>query len=262
MNSPGCKLNVLTGSHARSAQCLAFEIGALAREFGIEKLGFLTLTFADHVTDIRESSRRFNSLNTGVLKERYLRSICTVERQKSGRVHFHLVVVLRADIRTGFDFSGIERGDYSSAGRAIRSEWSFWRETARLYGFGRTELLPIRSCSEGIARYVGKYISKHIGARVEEDKGARLVRYVGYVTTTKEGERASLRKGSPRFGWNTDRGRLWRRTVGLLARECGCEDIADFSAKFGPRWAYAFAPIIIAMTEESGKRSKLEVTKS
>ena len=62
--------------------------------YGIERLGFLTLTFADHVTDAREAQRRFHSLATHVLNTRYrARWIRVLERHESGRIHYHLIVV-------------------------------------------------------------------------------------------------------------------------------------------------------------------------
>jgi len=75
---------------------------------------------------------------------------------------------------TGCDFTAIATRDYRSASAALKSEWEFWRETAPRYGFGRTELMPIKSTAEGISKYVGKYIAKHIDARIEKDKGAIL----------------------------------------------------------------------------------------
>ncbi|MGB7747589.1 MAG: hypothetical protein WBN75_09910 [Verrucomicrobiia bacterium] len=114
---------------------------------------------------------------TGVLKQRYPEYIIVMERMDSGRIHYHLLVVLAQDIRTGFDFAAVKRGNYRSASAYLRREWKFWRETAPKYGFGRTELLPIRKTAEGVAKYVGKYVAKHIGQRLPEDKGARLVRY-------------------------------------------------------------------------------------
>jgi hypothetical protein len=59
----------------------------------------------------------------------------------------------------------------------LRSEWVSWRKTTPLYGFGRTEMTPIESSADGIAWYVYRYISRHIGNRHPADKGARLVRY-------------------------------------------------------------------------------------
>src|SRR5665213_895798 len=111
------KLNQLTGSHRRMAHVLSVEIQGLANEFGINQLGFLTLTFADRFgrRDLREAQRRFNSLNTGVLRSRYSRVIGVWERSDAGHIHFHLVVVLASDIRSGFDFKGVKLQDYSSA---------------------------------------------------------------------------------------------------------------------------------------------------
>ena len=232
------KVNILTGGHKRSAFVLAFEIMALAKVYGIEHLGFLTLTFAENVLTLKEGNRRFNSLNFHVIKGRYSRAVVVPERQESGRVHFHLLVVLSADIRTGFDFEAIQRRDYRSASPALRAEWAFWRTTAPKYGFGRTELLPVRSCAEGIARYVGKYISKHVRARSGQDKGARLVRYLGYGPGD--------RRASSRFAWNTDNGWLWRTKLKAFAERNGARSTDDLVKLFGPRWAYRLQAEILA----------------
>jgi hypothetical protein len=216
---------------------LAFEIMRFAQEFGLERLGFLTLTFADPVLELKEANRRFNSLNTHVLKGRYRRAVVVPERQWSRRLHFHLLVVLDADIRTGVDFEAFKRRDYRSAGPALRAEWAFWRKTAPAYRFGRTELLPIRSTVEGISRYVGGYIGKHVRERTETDKGARLVRYLGFGP----GER----KSSCRFGWNTDNGWLWRHKLASFAGRYGVRDTDDLAKIFGPRWAYLLQAAIL-----------------
>lgn len=234
----------LTGSHKRSAHCLALEVVHLAERFGVEKVGFLTLTFPDQVVSLREANRRFNSLNVRVLKVRYRRAICVPERQKSGRVHFHLVVAGEADIRSGFDFGAatrrpgeglrefLARRPYASANAALREEWAFWRKTGPKYGFGRTELLPVRSTMEAIGRYVGSYVSKHVGARVEFDKGSRLVRYLGY----KPGDR----RARPQFAWNTLNSWLWREKLRLFAGSVRVSDTDSLVKLFGPRWSFFF----------------------
>jgi hypothetical protein len=229
--------NLLTGAHRKVAFCLKGEIMALVEQFGIERLGFLTLTFADHVTAIKEASRRFNNLNRRVLKGRYKRIVAVPERQKSGRLHFHCLVVLDADIRTGLDFEAVARQDYRTASAALKSEWSFWLETAPRYGFGRTELLPIKSTAEGISKYVGKYIAKHIDARIEQDKGARLVRYLGY----RRGERSF----HPHMMFNSEHAWLWRQKVKAFANYYGIVDMEDFKKKCGPRWCYIFQDAIL-----------------
>ncbi|MGH8460622.1 MAG: rolling circle replication-associated protein [Stenotrophobium sp.] len=212
----------------------------MAETFGIENLGFLTLTFADHVTDVREASRRFNSLAGHVLRERYRAFVRVLERQKSGRIHYHLLVALPAgvDIRTGVNFAEIEQQNYSSALPALRTEWAFWRRTAKLYRFGRTELLPIYSTSEAIGKYVGKYISKHLHQREERDKGARLVTYSGPV------------KVRTRFAWVSPGARRWRLSLGALcwgfyeAGRIPFPNEQGMRLAFGPRWAWHWKDVI------------------
>ena len=122
------------------------------------------------------------------------------ERHESGRIHFHLVVVLEEDIRTGADFEAFKRQGLQERKSALRGEWAFWRVTCPKYRFGRHELMPIKSNAEGIARYVGKYIAKHIGQRLEEDKGARLVRFIGYQAGTGRRVAVSWNSGRPGSG--------------------------------------------------------------
>jgi hypothetical protein len=233
-SNEGGKLN---SSQRKIAYALKENVRLLAREHGIERLGFLTLTFADKVQDIREAQRRFNSLSTGILRKRYREWLGCVERQKSGRVHFHLLVVIRDDIRTGLDFEAVRRGVYNSAPRPLRAEWVFWRKTAPQYGFGRTEMLPIRSSGNAIAAYLGKYIAKHIGSRLQLDKGARLVRY----------SRGAARV-SARFSWNSPGSYVFRHKCALLATltKVGA-DMEVAKAKWrhwwGPRWVYKLGPI-------------------
>jgi hypothetical protein len=231
------KLNILTGAHKRTAFMVAFEIECLVKEFGIEHIGFFTLTFKDHVTDLREAQKRFRSLRAHVIVKRYQRAIGVWERHGSGRIHFHLVVVLDKDILTGADFAAFKRKDYRSANSALRAEWAFWRQTCPKYRFGRHELMPVKSNAEGIARYVGKYISKHVTQRLPEDKGARVVRFIGY--------KPGMRRACCRFSWNTDNGWLWRHKTATFAGRHGLTDIGQMKKRFGRRWAYRLQKRII-----------------
>jgi hypothetical protein len=219
----------------RTAYALTLNVAHLAQVHGLERLGFLTLTFADHVTSIKEAQRRFNSLNSHVLKSRYRASIAVVERQKSGRLHFHLLVAMGADVRTGVSFDAFNLGDYRTAGPALRAEWSFWRKTAKLYRFGRTELLPVKSTADGISRYVGKYIAKHIGARCEADKGAKLVRY-------SQGAKCA----NTQFAWVSPRAWLWRKKLAKWAERFGFRSMEHIRIRYGTRWAYWLSEHIAA----------------
>ena len=236
---PSGTLNQLRGTHQKTAHVLKTEIVSLASKYGIERLGFLTLTFAGKRTPPRaECNRRFNSLNTNLLKARYARAVGVWERSPTGRLHMHLVVVLPADIRTGFDFEALERKDYSSANPLLRAEWAFWRKMAPRYKFGRTELLPVKSTADGIAYYVGGYIQKNVLGRQEEDKGARLVRFIGY----KPGERTA----SSRFSWVEGHSREWRLKVGAFARKNRIETMDMLKTVYGPRWAYFLQELIMS----------------
>lgn len=241
--------NQLTGAHKKTAAALSWNVDHLCKKYGAEHIGFLTLTFADHVLDPKEAQRRFNSLATNVLKPRYLDYIRVMERQKSGRIHYHLLVVLPDDIRTGFDFAAVKRQDYKSANNHLRREWAFWRKTSPQYRFGRTELMPVKGSSQALGQYVGKYIGKHLGQRVEADKGARLVTYT-------RGARMATSRHTAIGKNNTNQ---WRAKVETFARQMTesfahthpwrppirCVD--DLSFYLGPKWAFQWREYIYSL---------------
>ena len=233
----------LSTQQKKSAHVLKTSIQMLSDRFGIEYLGFLTLTFSDHVTSPKEAQRRLNSLLSNIIKQRYKEYVGVMERQKSGRIHYHLLIVLSLDIRSGFDFKAVSTRDYSSANSNLRKEWSFWRLTAKKYGFGRTELMPVRTNIEAMAKYVGKYVSKHVQARLPEDKGVRLVRY-------SKGARA----GTTRFMFNTAGAAEWRRKVATFAEivkshhpDEQISNLSDLTRVLGKRWAYYHRDYILEL---------------
>jgi hypothetical protein len=151
------------------------EIQGLCIRYGVERIGFLTFTFSDDVKTIKEASRRFNSINSWALAGRYREWLSVVQRHKDERIHFHLVVVMDQDIRTGFDFEAVKRRDYTSASAYLKAEWAFLRQTLPEYSFGRHELLPVR-IAKGFGRYVARYVARAGNTR-QDEKGARLVRF-------------------------------------------------------------------------------------
>jgi hypothetical protein len=156
------------------------------------------------------------------------------ERQKSGRIHFHVLVALRDDIRTGFSFDDASRGVYRSANAALRSEWAFWRRTAPLYGFGRTELLPIKN-PDAMGKYFGKYIGKHLDVRLPEDKRVRLVQCSqGWKSTSSQ------------FAWNSPGAWCYRQKLRSFAVKRGCGSMADLRRLLGRSWAHSHREIIAA----------------
>jgi hypothetical protein len=228
----------------RTAFALQVNVQAMCEEFGIDQVGFLTLTFAEHITDPKVAQKRMNSLTTGVLRPRYGNCIRVIERQKSGRIHYHLLVNVGADIRTGASFDEFAKGIYKSASPRLRAEWAFWRKTAKLYGFGRTELMPVKSSTEAIGRYVGKYIAKHLNFRQMRDKGVRLVSYTGGRTA------------STRFAWASKGSRSWRLKLAAFVQmlhqtgSISSPTTESMARVFGPRWVWKWRDSIMSFPVE------------
>lgn len=158
--------------------CVRMEIQRFIEEYGIERVGFLTLTFADDLQDLPEAKKRWKSLRTGFIGEIAESFIVVWERQGSGRLHAHLVLACRGDVRTGVRWRQCRKKHWSYAGGAgpyLIGLWGQLRDRLPKYGFGRHELLPVRTCTEQIARYVAKYLSKSVLR--ECDRGQRLIEY-------------------------------------------------------------------------------------
>ena len=200
------EFNEFSTSNKKSSCALEMNVHQFIETFGLNHVGFLTLTFSDDVQEVKEAQRRFHSLRTNFLKKHFEHYICVYERMKSGRIHFHLIVNTREDIRRGLNFKQIQARNYTSANKAIRQLWQILRENMDKYGFGRSELLPVKTNSKGLARYVAKYISKHINSRLPEDKGYRLIR-----TTI---DKKSLWKiANSNFSFVSAGSRLWREKL-------------------------------------------------
>lgn len=255
IGAPPDPLPDLSPYHQKAAFSLGENVERFCSLYGIENCAFFTITFPDNVTDHREASRRFNSLNSNFLGTFYGEWIWARERQKRGAWHYHMIIQCKGDIRTGFDWEEYREWltDYSKGKRRrlrtgnklLRSLWSLNKRALPAYGFGTImELLPIRSTAEAVGQYVGKYISKQIGQRPEEDKGVRL-------TSRSKGFAASV----PRFSWNTEGAKQWRKNLALFAiHGCGCTDHDDFLEKAPRRWAYRFREDIMSYHRHFAER--------
>ena len=228
--------SILSPYHKRQAYALFENVQRLiGLAPSIGHIGFLTLTTPDNCQDAAEFRKRWHSFVTNFFSScpEFDEWLAVYERQKRGAWHLHLLVIVREDIRQGIDWAALELGDYRSASPYLRGLWRLLRTRLPAFGFGRHELLPVRSNAEAMARYVGKYIGKHMGQRKPEDKGKRLI---------------SASKGWPRssvtFAWYTDHGRLWRRNLGRLAHHLGISDLGGFSERYGSSWAYYLADVV------------------
>lgn len=227
------KLNTFTNAHKRSSCALAWNVEELVKKHGIEKIGFMTLTFKDNITCHKEAQGFFNSFSTNYLRKNFSGYIAVKERQKRGAWHYHILVVLDKDIKTNFDFSQVAKGNYTSASPYLSRVWRDLREACELYGFGRSELMPIRTNELGISRYIGKYLRKHIEHRKEEDKGVRLVNYGGVA-----------RYATSKFSWVTEGAKTWRAKLAHFALLLSLKNnrlfqsFDDFKAHLGSSWCY------------------------
>lgn len=239
---------ILSPYHKRSAHTLYSNVDRLiSLSESVEHIGFLTLTYPDNVEDHKEAYARFRSFNTNFLSTcpELLEWLCVKERQKRGAWHYHMLIQTKHNIRHGIDFEALSRGDYSSANDNLRRLWILLRQNCKKYGLGRSELLPIKSNKEAMARYLGKYISKHISRRQLADRGVRLVNYS-----------RNWSRNSVNFAWVTDNAKEWRRKVALFAKHSGCNELSDLSDKWGPNWAYQHIDMIYRIDELEADHQK------
>jgi len=250
--------SVLSSYQKRQAETLHLNVARLiSLAPSISHIGFMTLTFKDNVTCPKEAYNRFRSFNSHFLSpsDDFGHWICVKEPQKRGAWHYHLLITVTKDIRIDFDWDDykhytdqisydtpakekkrLNRLACRSANPELKKLWSKLRMAMPRYNFGRSELLPIRTGQDQMARYLGKYIGKALDARSVNQKGVRLVSYsTGWV------------KNSVRFQWHTEGSKQWRKKLQLFAAINGCEDFYELTDKLGTGWAYKHAQSIVAL---------------
>jgi hypothetical protein len=236
------KNKIINSSSSKKTEVvMELSILRLAELYGEERLGFLTLTHADGIKCTKENQRRWNSLATNELRHRYTDYIAVVEFTKKGTPHMHLIVVMKEDIKTGYDLNATKQGDFSSASTYLKKEWKYFRGTPKekgileKYNFGYIHNLePIRTNAKAMAKYMCKYMTKSLENRTQEHKGARLVRYS-----------KNARAGSTKMSWISIGASIWRAKVAEFAKIVGMlypdeiiECVQDLSRVLGPKWAY------------------------
>jgi hypothetical protein len=239
-------LGGMSRSELKTAFVLEQNVAKLFRDYPIERVAFMTITFPKSVVTPKEASRRFNSFRTHFLRDYADVYIKVTEPHKDKRPHYHLLVVLPSDIRTGFDWVAFEAAklEYKTNGKSqafrdftkrysasapkyLRRFWSSFRHAAKAHKLGRTEVLPIKSEAEAAVRYVGKYIEKGSVHRTGVWKGVRL------VSCARSLERAA----NCRFSW-AQSGKKWRSYVSEVAAILNINDLSEFSLRYGTKWAY------------------------
>ena len=248
------KADINLSAYAKKAETLFVNLDGLERRVGIERVGFVTFTFAERVVVYKDASERFSAIYDNTLKPEGLEFIAVPERQNSGRFHFHLAAAFPYDIRSGFDFATCERANAAkrdgnwaefrrlqaiycrSANRNLRQFWALLRsDKVTRHGFGRCETLPVLSNAAAIARYVGAYVTSAGRARLVSDKGMRSVRYS-----------LSQRLASCRWSWADGNGLHWRRGCQILSLILEIH-YDNFTEKFGKKWAWRLQETITVL---------------
>jgi len=210
---------------------------------GIDRCGFLTLTFPDNISCHKEAYERLRSFRTSFLRRHsfYGEWVCVKERQKRGAWHYHLLIDCGADIRSGVYWKQVSRANlsgfyYQSCNipahlKELRKELL---EVLPKYGFGRHELQPVRTSKEQVARYLAKYLSKGFKERRPDDKRVKLVTYS-----------SKWLRSSPKFQWVNENSAKWRHQVRFFCHAHGFNDLDHLSEFCGSRWAYMLTDYII-----------------
>jgi hypothetical protein len=154
------KDNCIRNGRHRSLFIAEENIRLYVWKHGAEKVGFLTVTTPSECLEPSAFQEKWHSYLTNVIRKMFPTGMWARERQsRSGNWHAHALVNVGWDIRTGFPFDQVAERFYANVDSQFRKLWKDLRETAPVYGFGRTELLPLKHSGEACARYVTGYLA-------------------------------------------------------------------------------------------------------
>jgi hypothetical protein len=255
----GFKPEPLSPYRKKSRHRLIMAVEGMVKRHGINRVGLLTLSFgvpgsgrgSEETRELRERAKdldfvqaRWHSFASNVIAKRYEDWICVLEPHKDGVWHLHVVVVTKADIRTGTDIETLsnykvpywQRRGKHLRNEALAAEWRALRETCCKYRFGRAELLPVKKTGEALARYVAGYLSKSFGL-IPSGRKHRLVRY----------SRCLGQKITMQFSPHTLGNLIHRTRLKLAASMLQFQQYGDFADYFGSRWHYYLGEIIASI---------------
>ena len=223
---PCLKKHNCTNSGSHWSQFIAEEnIRLYIQKVGENNLGVLTLTTPSECLSAFAYQKMWHSWRTRVLKKLFPTGMWIRERQpRTGNWHSHSVVDVGWDIKTGFPFDQVGDRLYANVDPRLRKLWKTIRESAEKYGFGRTELLPLKSNGPFCARYLIKYLTKVRGS--DKSEGEEKCRPFGIW--------GGIRFVMTPFSYT--RSRILRKRKAWLAAEMGIECYASFLVVFGSRW--------------------------
>lgn len=123
---------------ARKADTLRRNLQDLIDRVGIERMGFMTLTFKDNIRDRKLAEKRFHSFETHILSPLGVEYVAVPERQQRGAIHYHLAIAFPFDIRSGFDLETcseanlVKRHGYLGDGKWAPGQLERFKELERI----------------------------------------------------------------------------------------------------------------------------------
>jgi hypothetical protein len=240
-----------TGQHFVRATTFRKNAPHFIQTFGINNVGVLLLTFPNCIM-VQQARRHFNNIWRRFFREIFGSWICVVEFTQKRRIHFHVLVDCRGDIRSGFGFeqyenyleankrsSGVgprltlrqrrELRDAIPANDLLCRIWRICDEKIPSFGFGRVwDLFPIISNEVGITTYLAKTFLAGLPLqfKVGPNRGARLISY------SRDCPRAVPPGWRPPSHWFSDR-------LKALLLVFGMSDKMELKNELDRRWAFA-----------------------
>jgi len=199
------------------------------QKYGENNCALLTITTPSECLETKEFQAKWHSYHSNVLRKRFRTGMWIRERQqRTGNWHAHAVVNLGWDVRMAFPFAEVEARIYKNVDPRLRELWKELRESAASYGFGRTELIPLKYSGRACASYLTKYLAKAFNSAksVGEEKsrlfspwgGERFV-YPGFVFLAS---------------------RITQKRKQWLAEALGVDTPAQLKVFLGPHWWFFF----------------------
>lgn len=112
---------------------------------------FITLTFADNVTDIKQANKRFRYFIDKIRRlDKSFKYICIPEFQKRGAVHYHLLTNVDIDDK---------RFIYCQDNNPFFKHIKYWNE-------GFTKVDELKNDIKKIVGYISKYMTKDVDDRL------------------------------------------------------------------------------------------------
>lgn len=222
--------NCINPTSAKSTYLCESNIKALKYQYDRSQLQFLTITFQpDSKLSDQGAKDRLHRLTTNIFNRREIGWIRVLERNRSGVIHFHILLALPWDARN--EIKDPRRINTKSRQRVIEKHFS-----GRLlalsqelgvklpkYDVGLWNMTPVK-CLDAVATYMCKALRSPMN---QYKKGERRWSCSKFLRCAKGA-----------IAWVSGRARAFRQAVEYFAFGMGIDDLESFQKEFGTKWFY------------------------